>query len=52
MMYLVIKGDPVDGFQYIGPFMNAEVAERYMDHNDSDAMWVVKLITPYGDDDA
>lgn len=51
-MYLVIYGNPVDGFTFIGPFNRAEEAERYMDHNDNDTSWMIKLVKPNGDDDA
>ena len=47
-MYIVIKGDPVDGFKFIGPFRTHGDAERYMDHNDDDTMWLYELQPPYG----
>jgi hypothetical protein len=50
-MYIVIKGDPVDGFEYIGPFDNSEAAEEYMDTISNDATWSIKLQSPADPED-
>ena len=50
-MWIVIKGDPVDGFEYIGPFDSNSQAEDYMDAETNEATWCIKLIDPAGEQD-
>jgi hypothetical protein len=50
-MYIIIKGDPVDGFEYIGPFDNSEAAEDFMDTISNDATWSIKLQSPTDTED-
>ena len=48
--FIVITGNPVDGFTHIGPFNGREEAEDYIYHDSSD-WWVVELDTPEQDHD-
>ena len=53
IMWIVIKGDPVDGFEYIGPFSSTDDAEAYMDTESNDTTWMIQLVDPHGvEDDA
>ena len=50
-MWIVIKGDPVDGFEYIGPFNATEDAEAYMDQESNETTWMLQLVDPQGPED-
>ena len=50
-MYIVIKGDPVDGFSYIGPFNSTDDAEAYMDAESNDTTWMLQLESPHQEED-
>lgn len=41
-LFVLIVGDPVDGFYYYGPFTYEE-AEEKMDHFKNDYRWIAKL---------
>lgn len=48
-MWIIIYGNPIDGFGYIGPFDSHEEAVRYMDDEPSghhDNMWTALLDLP------
>jgi hypothetical protein len=45
-MYIVIEGDPVGGFKYIGPFATVDDAIDYIDADSTREMWSTKLIKP------
>lgn len=46
-MFIVILGDPINGFVYVGTFTDRQGAVEYVenDHSD-DTAWVVKLTVP------
>ena len=46
--YIVICGNPADGYDHTGPFDTHEDAEAYMGKGfeDDDASWVVHLLEP------
>jgi hypothetical protein len=49
--HLIIRGNPVDGFEYSGPFENAAAAALYGNtdpHNDGD-WWIAPLHAPAQD---
>ena len=49
MRYIVVLGDPINGFVCIGPFDTREAANTYLDEDPGDETgWVVDL-TPPGD---
>ena len=45
-MWIVIKGGPIDGYEFVGPFDSNADAEEYMDTIVDDATWAIKLIDP------
>ena len=45
-MWIVIKGDPVDGFEYYGPFKSTDDAETFMDQESNDTTWMLELQDP------
>lgn len=47
MRALVITGNPVDGFEYIGPFDDTETAVEWcQDMFDDEDWWVTELTSP------
>jgi hypothetical protein len=42
-MFIVISGNPKDGFTHYGPFDDADQAEEWADENLKDSYWVVPL---------
>lgn len=45
--YIVIYGNPADGFTYSGPFINHEKAEKWAVSNDmGDTWWIASLESP------
>lgn len=54
MTYLVVTGNPVDGFEYYGPFISYESALRFAEAQfKHDVWWIPDLNPPstFGDDD-
>lgn len=46
-MYIVVLGDPINGFVCIGPFANRDDASKYLDEDPGDETgWVVDLTPP------
>jgi hypothetical protein len=46
-MHIVILGDPINGFTYIGPFPTKADADEYVDNDASDDYaWIVMLTAP------
>ena len=46
-MHILALGDPMEGFNYIGPFNNSEEAIKYGDAEYSEyAWWVIELTPP------
>jgi hypothetical protein len=46
--HIVVRGNPVDGFEYSGPFKNAAAAAAYGNtdpHNEAD-WWIAPLYAP------
>jgi hypothetical protein len=49
-LYIVVYGNPADGFRHIGPFADYVDAERYMDQERSQQnLWIVELDAPAED---
>jgi hypothetical protein len=46
-MYIVIVGDPINGFVYYGTFDSKDAAEEYINQGnvDDDTAWAVALTT-------
>ncbi len=45
--FLLVVGDPVDGFDYVGPFDSSEQAQEWaQEFTDGDSWWVVELQSP------
>ena len=53
-MFVVIHGNPADGFAYVGPFADADAATHYADAEVThDNWWVVQLEAPtHAEEDA
>lgn len=47
-MFIVISGNPVDGFVFIGPFQNEDQAAEYGDRIDDGDWWIGKIDQPWG----
>lgn len=47
-MWLIIRGNILDGFEYIGPFLEAEEAEQWAIDNDNLYDWVVTTLEDPG----
>ena len=46
-MFVMVRGNPGDGFQIIGPFSDAEQAIAYMEsETDGDPKWIMPLTKP------
>lgn len=44
---IVIMGNPVDGFDYIGPFSSFEEADEYINQERNPKnFWIAQLATP------
>ena len=43
--YIVIYGNPVAGFSYVGPFFSFESASRFVE-NDSGDWWIQEIASP------
>jgi hypothetical protein len=43
--YIVVCGNPVDGFTYVGPFADHDTAENAGDRIDQD-WWIAELEAP------
>jgi hypothetical protein len=46
--YLIVCGNPIDGFRYIGPFTTHDDAADYLDRtpNRDEPMWITDLDEP------
>lgn len=45
--YVMMMGNPADGFHVIGPFEDRETAVRYMEtERDAGDCWIVDLLAP------
>ena len=45
--WIIVKGNPIDGFDYVGPFPNAHTAARYIEEDrESENQWIVELAVP------
>ncbi|QWY83553.1 hypothetical protein [Rhizobium phage RHph_X2_28B] len=46
--YIIISGNPVDGFTFIGPFDSADEATQYTESNSKDLYdwWLAPLTEP------
>lgn len=50
--WVVVLGNPVDGFNFVGPFADFEAASDRADAEDNSDWWITKLIPPEeGDED-
>ena len=48
-MYIMIYGNPIDGFCYVGPFANRDEALTYAEgERDPRDWWIVELDAPAG----
>lgn len=48
MQYIIVRGNPIDGFDYVGPFDSCDEAVAYMSEDDSaDNQWVTHLAIPH-----
>jgi len=46
-MHIVILGDPINGYTFVGPFPTKADAELYIDEDGSDdCAWTVMLTAP------
>lgn len=45
---VIITGNPVDGFSFIGPFPDEDAAREYGENLIPDDWWVSELETPIG----
>lgn len=43
---IIVMGTPVDGFEFIGPFMSSEDAANYADKIDGGDWWITSLDAP------
>jgi hypothetical protein len=51
MQYVVLIGNPADGFIVVGPFESAYDAERYLEtERDKSDCWILELYKPAYDD--
>ena len=46
MNYIVIYGDPVDGFNFVGPFADRDEAVRYAEFDAGTDWWIAELVQP------
>lgn len=47
MSWIVIAGNPVDGFTYYGPFAESNEANEYAEqHCEDTEFWLISLVTP------
>jgi hypothetical protein len=48
MQWIIVRGNPADGFEYVGPFQSGEAANAYQDADHDRGMdwWVVLLQAP------
>jgi hypothetical protein len=49
--HIIVTGNPVDGFRYIGPFGNAEEAVEWAEHVDLEPDWWVAEVRVPNDDE-
>lgn len=48
--YVLMIGNPADGFVVVGPFADHDQAQRYMEAEaDVESMWIVELNAPAAD---
>ena len=45
-MFIIIIGDPHDGFEHIGPFETVDDASTYAEARYKCAWWIAALIVP------
>jgi hypothetical protein len=45
-MFILITGNPVDGFTYEGPFATADLALDYVEYTDPPDYWIAQLEQP------
>jgi hypothetical protein len=51
MSHILIYGNPIDGFNYVGPFKNSDAALHYMKTEPHKSnIWMVMLQTPSKED--
>jgi len=47
MQFIIIRGNPVYGFEYVGPFASHDDATRYINEEPYPAnQWVAELVGP------
>lgn len=46
MIWLLITGNPVDGFTYYGPFSDHDEASSLADRCDHSDWWICELVRP------
>lgn len=52
-MFIMIYGNPCDGFRHVGPFKSHEDAVQYMAcEKSSENCWIAELDTPCSDEEA
>lgn len=44
--FLVVRGNPVDGFEFNGPFLDNDEAITYANDNDCESWWIAKMTGP------
>lgn len=47
--FVLIHGNPADGFEFVGPFDNAAEAVQYAEHSERAEWWVAPLVAPITD---
>jgi hypothetical protein len=48
-MYILVIGTPIGGFEFVGPFPDADTAVEYGErHTEDREWWVAKLDKPKG----
>lgn len=52
MQYLIMTGNPVDGFLFVGPYDDEEYATSEAEHRTDQEWWVVPLTEPWVKQDA
>lgn len=49
MKYILVEGNPVQGFQYFGPFNSTDEADDFAADHDSDEIWTARLRSESGE---
>lgn len=45
--FIIVAGDPVDGFKYFGPYMSRDDALSEAQRHKDDSWWIVPLENSY-----